>query len=162
MKDLMEDMDYAAKQHEHNLCEGIKLVNKYKWNLSSFKRFVMQFLLTTNNEEQWTFDYESYALAMYSEGKHGLALHPATWAREHYQERWDRDKYYEWIRNLDSGIHSNKIIFDTRFTTEDDTSASTLPLANVSGMCECENPVDEGSDYPDVFHKCSKCGLSID
>lgn len=40
--------------------------------------------------------------------------------------------------------------------------ASALPIHSVSGMCECKEPIDAGSDYPDVFHKCSKCGLSID
>lgn len=39
---------------------------------------------------------------------------------------------------------------------------SGLNIPPVSGMCECINPVDAGSDYPDVLHKCSKCGPSID
>ena len=40
--------------------------------------------------------------------------------------------------------------------------ASALPIHSVSGMCECDEPIDAGSDKPDVFHKCSKCGKYID
>jgi hypothetical protein len=31
-----------------------------------------------------------------------------------------------------------------------------------SNMCQCSDPEDAGSDIPDVFHKCKKCGKYID
>lgn len=96
MSDYIEN---SEAQFEHDLREAIRLVSKH-WPLSQFKRFISQFLLTTNDEEQWTFDYESYALAMYANKAVGLELHPMKWAPEFYQERWNHEKFKKGIESL--------------------------------------------------------------
>ena len=91
--------DQEMHQFENELSGAIKVVSKH-WPLSKFKRFVSQFLTTTNNEEQWTFDYESYALAMYRTKVMIMQLHPMHWAPEYYQERWDYNKFKKSIESL--------------------------------------------------------------
>lgn len=53
-------------------------------------------------------------------------------------------------------------LINERAVAESVHDASALPIHSVSGMCECDEPIDAGSDRPDVFHKCSKCGKYID
>ena len=77
-------------QEEIELSEAIHKVSK-EWPLSAFKKFIQEFLLTTNNEDQWTWDYESYALSC-RHCKRKDIMHPKYWAPEHYQERWDQKK----------------------------------------------------------------------
>lgn len=81
----------TTKQYETDLSNCISIVSK-EWPLSKFKEFVSSFLTTTNDEDQWTFDYECYALDMGEEGERH-SLHPKHWAPEFYQERWDDRKH---------------------------------------------------------------------
>ena len=80
------------KQYEEELSECIEKVSKH-YPLSIFKRFVGQFLLTENDEDQWTFDYESYALVMGRSTYEGGQMHPINWAPEYYQDRWDKKSF---------------------------------------------------------------------
>jgi hypothetical protein len=95
----MEITDKEMQQFENELCEAIRLVSK-DWPLSKFKRFVSQFLRTTNDEDQWTFDYESYALAMHRSNRNNINLHPMNWAPEHFFDRWDNEKFNESLESL--------------------------------------------------------------
>jgi hypothetical protein len=94
-----EVTDQEKQQFENELSEAIHLVSK-QWPLSKFKRFVSQFLMTTNDEDQWTFDYESYALTMNRENRDGKNLHPMHWAPEYFQDRWDDKKFNAGIESL--------------------------------------------------------------
>ena len=94
-----EITDQEMQQFETELSEAIHRVSKH-WPLSKFKRFISQFLMTTNDEDQWTFDYDSYALAMHRTHSEGIALHPMNWAPEYFFDRWDNDKFKKGIESL--------------------------------------------------------------
>ena len=76
---------------EKEICEAISFVSKH-YPLSKFKKFISQFLLTENTEDQWTYDYESYAMFMYHGRDSKLSIHPTQWAYGYYRERWDLEK----------------------------------------------------------------------
>ena len=100
-------IDFLDKKEQDNLKTGIKLANKYLWGLSNFKRFIAQFLKTNNDEDQWTFDYESYCLYLMSlkEQKYEW-IHPSSWAVEYYQERWDNNKMNKSLKSLVALVHN--------------------------------------------------------
>lgn len=86
--DSIED---SALELERDICKGVKKISK-KYPLSKFKEFVSKYLKTENNEDQWTFDYESYAL-------HNASLREdyteplEEWTIDYYRDRWDLEKY---------------------------------------------------------------------
>lgn len=90
--------------------KGVKLAVRSGWGLSNFKRFISQFLLTENNEDQWTFDFESYCLTLTSINPEKLFqyTHPSNWAVEYYQDRWDLEKMNRSLEDLKERILSNK------------------------------------------------------
>lgn len=105
------------KDMDKKLIKGIEIANSFKWGLSNFKRFVSQFLKTGNDEDDWTFDYESYCLQLtgiYPERLHRY-VHPSNWAADYYQDRWDSDKMNKSIESLgriargEEVINSNKV-----------------------------------------------------
>lgn len=85
MKHYNSNEEEELKIYGKQLSEGIKKVSK-KWPLSKFKTFISQFIPTENDEDQWTFDYESFALANY---RTEVLYEPKDWAPEYYQERWN-------------------------------------------------------------------------
>ena len=95
----IEITDKEMEQFENELSEAIHLVSK-DWPLNKFKRFVSQFLMTKNDEDQWTFDYESYALSMYRTKREELNLHPMHWAPDYFFDRWDDKKFKASIESL--------------------------------------------------------------
>ena len=95
----IEVTEKDMEQYREKLGKAIRHVSQW-YPLSNFKRFVSQFLLTENDEEQWTFDYQSYALSTYDAKNEGLAAHPMHWADEYYRERLDNKKYKESMENL--------------------------------------------------------------
>jgi hypothetical protein len=96
-----EMLDFLAKKDEDIFNKGIDIANRHLWGLTNFKRFIAQFLKTQNNEDQWTFDYESYcfSLGMLKEEKYKW-IHPSNWAVEYYQERWNNDKMNKSLESL--------------------------------------------------------------
>lgn len=94
-----------------NLRHGIELANKYLWGLSNFKRFISQFLKTENDEDQWTFDYQSYCLWLTILKKDVFLrlLHPSNWAVEYYQDRWDIEKMNKSLESLGRIAQKSKI-----------------------------------------------------
>ena len=79
-----EDIEKEVEQVNVDLLKGRKVARSRGMRLSIFKQEVSLGLLTDNNEDQWTFDYESYLLAL-SRGKYQS---PTNWAKEYYQGRW--------------------------------------------------------------------------
>ena len=109
--DNSKELEEINQIETDNLRYGIELANKYLWGLSNFKRFIAQFLKTENDEDQWTFDYESYCLYLTILKKDVFLkyLHPSNWAVEFYQERWDNDKMNKSLESLRRIARSSKI-----------------------------------------------------
>jgi hypothetical protein len=95
----IELTDQEIEKFDNELSEAVKAVSK-NYPLSNFKRFVSQYLLYTNDEDQWTFDYESYVLAIYRSKCEGIKQHPMNWAPEHYAENWNHDKFKKSLESL--------------------------------------------------------------
>ena len=68
---------------------------KWLWGLTSFKRFISQFLKRNNSEEQWTSDYKCWVDSIVID----IYEHPSKWAKEYYQEDWN-------IEDVNKSIHS--------------------------------------------------------
>lgn len=99
-----EEIEQIMKQGNENLVKGIEIANKYSWGLTNFKRFISQFLKTESDEDQWTWDFESYC-GQLTGLKDYRWVHPMHWAVEYYQDRWDID---EMNKSLDSLIAKTK------------------------------------------------------
>tara|TARA_R110000851_G_scaffold45570_1_gene111452 strand:+ start:284 stop:622 length:339 start_codon:yes stop_codon:yes gene_type:complete len=99
--EMQEMINFINKKEQDNLIKGLEIANKNLWGLTNFKRFIEQFLKTQNNEDQWTFDYESYCcqLSSLKEEKYEW-IHPSNWAVEYYQERWNSDKMNKSLKSL--------------------------------------------------------------
>ncbi|MGK0447560.1 MAG: hypothetical protein ACJA2M_001337 [Polaribacter sp.] len=99
--EIQEMIDLIDKKEQDNLVKGLEIANKNLWGLTNFKRFISQFLKTQNDEDQWTFDYESYCcqLSGLKEQKYEW-IHPSNWAVEYYQERWNNNKMNKSIKSL--------------------------------------------------------------
>lgn len=77
------DLEQAQREFNNTLSKGILVARKNNMNLTKFKKEVKKGLQAINNEDQWTFDYESY-LCCISE----LYQSPIAWAEEYYFDRW--------------------------------------------------------------------------
>lgn len=75
----------------------------WHWGLANFKEFISRFLKRQNDEDQWTFDYESYVLDL-NEEKYE---HPMIWAAEYYGKDWDEEKLKAGIESLKKTLHNN-------------------------------------------------------
>ena len=125
----------------------MKRVSK-EWPLSKFKAFVSTFLKTENDEDQWTFDYESFALANYRAAKFYA---PKEWAPEYYQERWDNELF----EGVGRAILNN---FIPQNTSKASSENAVLAIQHVSkSYCSCEKPK---YNYPEMVW-CDNCGLEI-
>ena len=79
-----EDIEKAGTEFEADLLKGREVAQNNGVNLTKFKTQIRLGLLTEINEDQWTFDYESY-LAAISRGKF---LQPIDWGEDYYFGRW--------------------------------------------------------------------------
>lgn len=134
---MSDQTEYSEAQYEHELSEGVRKVSK-EWPLSKFKTFVSTFLQTENNEDQWTFDYESFALSAYRSKKE---WEPKFWAPEYYQERWDNELFECVGRAI-----LNKFIPPN--STEDSSENAVLAIHNVSVSFSAD-----GMEKVDKYHK---------
>ena len=77
------EFDEMEKHDESLLCQGIKIARLHRMNLSAFKKIISPNISTENDEDQWTFDYESFlqAIAFGYED-------PVIWGKGFYRERW--------------------------------------------------------------------------
>ncbi len=73
---------------------------EWHWGIDNFKRFMSQFIKREMDEEQWTFDYESYVLDL-NEEKYE---HPQKWAAEYYGNDWDKEKLDSAIEDLRNSL----------------------------------------------------------
>lgn len=92
--------DKQIEQYKNEERNAVEYVSKLGWSFSNFKRFISQFLLTNNDEEQWVFDYQSYADNAYNNRIPPHKIHPSKWAREFYGDRWDKKKFNKAIESL--------------------------------------------------------------
>ena len=79
-----EDLESTEREHYATLDKGRKVARANDMNLTKFKNEIKQGLLTANNEDQWTFDYESYLGAL----SNGIYESPTEWAEQYYFGRW--------------------------------------------------------------------------
>jgi hypothetical protein len=79
-----EDLDKAAQEFESDMIKGLEVAKANNMNLTKFKDEIKQGLLTANDEDQWTFDYESFLFSI----SNGIYEEPKEWAKEHYMDRW--------------------------------------------------------------------------
>ena len=87
---MMYDEDFEAIEQEFNndLSKGISVARANNMNLTRFKKEIGEGLLTENNEDQWTFDYESYLCGL----SNGVVFEsPKEWAEQYYFGRWSLD-----------------------------------------------------------------------
>lgn len=73
---------------------------EWNWGLDNFKQFMTRFIKRDMDEDQWTFDYESYVLDL-NEEKYE---HPQIWAAEYYGNDWDKEKWDAEIEDLQNII----------------------------------------------------------
>lgn len=78
-----EDIEKARRAFEAEIIEGGNVARKNSINLTKFKQEIIKGLTTTNNEDQWTFDYERYLGAI----SRGRFQSPITWGQDYYSER---------------------------------------------------------------------------
>jgi hypothetical protein len=79
-----EDLESTEREHYATLDKGREVARANNMNLTKFKNEIKQGLLTTNNEDQWTFDYESFLGAI----SNGIYESPTEWAEQYYFGRW--------------------------------------------------------------------------
>lgn len=84
-KETIQQMEFDEfyRDEELLICKGIHIARLHKMSLSKFKSIITPNISTKNDEDQWTFDYESYLLAI-SLGYED----PLIWGFEFYRERW--------------------------------------------------------------------------
>jgi len=78
------DLEQAEQEFNADMLKGREVARANNMNLTKFKKEVMQGLLTTNDEDQWTFDYESYLGVL----SNGIYKSPTSWAEDYYFGRW--------------------------------------------------------------------------
>ena len=80
-----EDIEKTGVEIEQNLQKGIDIARKHNINLTKFKQEISKHLTTKNDEDQWTWDYQSYL-----EGLARITIFqaPVEWGKEFYHERW--------------------------------------------------------------------------
>ena len=101
---MEEETDYfddqlfkvEREQFEKHFEEKRKIAVKYNWNYTNFKRFIGQFLIRKNDEDQWVFDYDSWVLTL----KPDYYEHPSNWAEEFYGKDWDLVKMNKSLESL--------------------------------------------------------------
>lgn len=79
-----EDIEKARVKFESELSKGIEVARNNGINLTKFKIEILKGLTSKNDEDQWTFDYESYLSAI----ARGNFQTPLEWGEEYYFERW--------------------------------------------------------------------------
>ncbi|MCP4336255.1 MAG: hypothetical protein GY679_00170 [Mycoplasma sp.] len=75
-----EDLEIAEREHYATLDKGREVARSNNMNLTKFKNEIKQWPLTTNSEDQWTFDYESFLGAI----SNGIYKTPTKWAEQCY------------------------------------------------------------------------------
>lgn len=79
-----EDHEKAECAHNAAINKGREVAKENDMHLSKFKKEISKGLSTTNNEDQWTFDYQSYLYEL----SNGIYESPTDWAERYYHERW--------------------------------------------------------------------------
>jgi hypothetical protein len=79
-----EELDEQEQKFNAEINRGLEVARQNNMNLSKFYKEIMQGLTTTNNEDQWTFDYESYLFAI----ANGIYVSPTYWGKDYYFGRW--------------------------------------------------------------------------
>lgn len=79
-----DEIEAIETLHNATLNKGIIVAKANNMNLSKFKTEINKGLLTTNDEDQWTFDYESYLGSISG----GIYVTPTEWGEEYYMDRW--------------------------------------------------------------------------
>jgi len=80
-----EDIEKAGVEIEQNLQKGIDIARKHNINLTKFKQEISKHLTTKNDEDQWTWDYQSYLEGL---ARSTIFQTPIEWGKEFYYERW--------------------------------------------------------------------------
>lgn len=84
-KDTIQDIELEKlqKQDDELIGKGIGIAKLNEMSLSKFKNIISKHISAENNEDQWTFDYESYLsqIVFYYET-------PLQWGELFYNERW--------------------------------------------------------------------------
>lgn len=78
------ELEEIKQEFDDKLSKGINVARTNNMSLSKFKKEIKKGLTTTNDEDQWTFDYESFLCAI----SNGVYESPTEWGKEYYFERW--------------------------------------------------------------------------
>jgi len=89
MKIYEEDIEKQSNEFKNELQKGITIAKKNNINFSKFKQEIFKHLTSENNEDQWTFDYESYLVGI---ARSKIFQTPTEWGKEYYYERWQMNK----------------------------------------------------------------------
>jgi len=81
---IYEDIEKQEQEFNDKLVKGIEIARENGVNLTKFKKHISEGLKTTNDEDQWTWDYECYLCSI----SRGRFESPKKWAVDFYQERW--------------------------------------------------------------------------
>jgi len=78
------DLEKEEREFSAKMLKGTKVARANKMSLTKFKTEIEKGLLTTNDEDQWTFDYQSFLGAI----SNGIYENPTEWAEEYFDGRW--------------------------------------------------------------------------
>jgi len=83
---MIDDFDLEKEERKFSakMLKGTKVARANNMNLTKFKTEIEKGLLTTNDEDQWTFDYQSFLGAI----SNGIYESPTEWAEEYFNGRW--------------------------------------------------------------------------
>ena len=83
---MIYDEDYEKAEIAYNayINKGREVAKENDMRLSKFKKEISLGLSTINNEDQWTFDYQSYLYEL----SNGIYESPTQWAERYYFSRW--------------------------------------------------------------------------
>lgn len=86
---MIEDFDLGKEEREFSakMLKGTKVARANNMSLTKFKTEIEKGLLTTNDEDQWTFDYQSFLGAI----SNGIYESPTEWGKEYFNGRWSLD-----------------------------------------------------------------------
>ena len=80
-----DEVDKLRAEEEFNITKGAEIAKNNGINLTKFKQEINKGLTTVNDEDQWTYDYESYLLVLY---RCETFISPIEWGSEFYPGRW--------------------------------------------------------------------------
>ena len=80
----MEITEDLERVYDKDVVRGADVARANGVKLSGFKKDIKKYLKTANNEDQWTYDYESYLLNI----SDGRFIEPVIWGREYYFGKW--------------------------------------------------------------------------